>query len=101
MFERWTPLVTSDQVFKEIKENQWKLESSNLHDQNVYKVNLCKWGDQQASIHMPECGRRKDAPIEFSKCLKPSNLSAEMALAKEYHGKKSFSLPLHLTISCS
>lgn len=34
-------------------------------------------------------------PPHLLSVLRPSNLSADMALAKEYHGKKSFPLPLH------
>lgn len=59
-------------------------------------------GDQQAPEPMPECGGRKDASIAFPGVLKPSDLPAEMALAKEYGGKKSFSLPLYPhNVSCS
>lgn len=52
-------------------------------------------GDQQAPEPMPECGGRKDASIAFLSVLKSSDLPAEMALAKEYSGKRSFSLPLY------
>jgi hypothetical protein len=39
---------------------------------------------------MPECGGRKDASIAYLSVLKPSDLPAEMALAKEYGGKEKF-----------
>lgn len=53
-------------------------------------------GDQQASVYMPECGDEKMLPHNFLSGFKTPNLSADKALAKKYHGKKSFSLPLHL-----
>lgn len=47
-------------------------------------------GDQQAPEPMPERGGRKDASVAYLSVLKPSDLPAEMDLAKEYGGKEKF-----------
>lgn len=59
-------------------------------------------GDQQASVHIQNVVEEKILPLNFASVLKPPNLSVDMALAKEYHGKNRASL-FHdiLTISCS
>lgn len=78
--------MASNQVFKEIKGNKYKSEVSNLHDQNVYEINLCneRW---PASL-CQNVVEGKTPPPNFLSVLKPPNLSADMALAKEHYGKK-------------
>lgn len=61
------------------------MENLCLHVQNVYKINLCDEGG--LCIYARMCWKRT-YPLNFLTTPKPPTFLVDMALAKEYHGKK-------------
>lgn len=73
------------------------MESSHVHVSNVYKINLCNEGDQQASIYMVD---KRMLSLNYLSVLKLPNFRVNMARAKEYRGKKRAFL-FQDTLTCS